>query len=423
MNIKVKEFIRDLAKYTPQYHATYKSLNEEFTIDKLRGTIEQAIHDVPFYRNNGYKSFLPAKNDEFSISKFPILTKDDLSGREKELVSDRFFKFFLRSENTGGTTGKPLKLYYSPTLSFSRTVYPDMLYKQFVGKPLQLALLRGIKPSNGKLVERVGLHRVVLSSYQLYPENVDTYIKALIDEKITCLLAFPSSITVLAKLINSKYGKIKIPGLKAILASSEIFSKENKEIVSSVFEGVTLIDYYCMSELAAAAYSIGLGNYEFNNNYGYAEFVDTGQKTVTGNMIARIIATSIMNTTMPLIRYDTGDMVEVDGHGNVVSIIGRTADFVLNKQNELMPCIVLTRNKSLENVMAFQYYQPKAGVLEFHILINDRFSEENKVSLLEDLTNSFPSKVMDCSVVVKDKLVKSRAGKLIRLINDRCVNS
>ena len=418
MNIIVKEFIRDLAKYTPQYHATFKDLSEDFIISKLIRKVKQAIHDVPYYRDNDYESLLPLKDADFSISAFPILTKDDISGREKDFVSDKFYKYLLRSENTGGTTGKPLKRYYSPTLSFSRTVYPDILYKKHVGKPLQLALLRGTKPSDGKLMERVGLHRILLSSYQLYPENVDKYIDAINDEGITCLLAYPSSITVLAQLIKSKYGKMSFPKLKAILASSEIFSKTDKKLVMDVFEGVTLIDFYCMSEFAAAAHSIGLGNYEFNNNYGYVEFVDTGEKTMSGNKICKIIATCMMNNTMPLIRYDTSDMAELDSNGDVISIIGRTSDFILNKNNDLMPCIITPRDRSFENVVAFQYYQPKPGVLEFHVMVNECFNDEDFNYLSQDVEETFPHRLIDSKVVVKKELKKTKQGKLLRLVRE-----
>ncbi len=418
MNIRIKEFVRDLAKYTPQYHLTYKGLTEQFTMSKLRKSVETAILDVPYYRNNHYKELLPSDSELIDLSVFPILKKDDLSGKEKEFVSDKFYKCLLRQENTGGTTGKPLKLYYSPTLSFARTVYPDLLYQEYVGKPLQLALLRGTKPSNGKLVERVGAHRVLLSSYQLYPENVDFFIKAIIDEGITCLLAYPSSLTVLAKLIQSKYGTVRIPKLKAILASSEIFSHDAKKMVMQVFEGVTVIDFYCMSEFATAAHSVGLGNYVFCDNYGYAEFVDTNKKTDSGNTISKIIATSIMNTTMPLIRFDTGDLAEIDDDGNVVSIIGRTSDFIINKNNDLMPCIITPRDCSFENVVAFQYYQPKDGVLEFHVMVNENFGQEDFDNLSQDVEETFPHRLMDSKVVVKKELKKTQQGKLLRLVKD-----
>ncbi|MBP5687595.1 MAG: hypothetical protein J6X22_03010 [Muribaculaceae bacterium] len=421
MNNKVKEFIRDLARFTPQYHATYKSLSEEFSQDKLRMAVEKAIKNVPYYRNNDYKNYLPSTDEPFTLSNFPILTKDDISGREKDFVSDKFFKFLLRKENTGGTTGKPLKLYYSPTLSFSRTVYPNMLYEKFVGKPLQLGLLRGNKPSQGKFVERVGMHRVVFSSYQLYPENVDRYIEAIKSEGITCLLAYPSSLTVLAKLIKDKYDKVRFPKLKAILASSEIFSRENKKLVMDVFEGTELLDFYSMSEFAAAAHSVGLGDYQFNMNYGFVEFIHSGQQTSSGNKISKIIATSIMNSTMPLIRFDTGDMAELDDDGKVLSIIGRTSDFVVNKNNDLMPCIITPRDRSFENVVAFQYYQPQDGVLEFHVMVNEHFTNDDFEYLSQDVEETFPQRLMDSKVVVKKELKKTQQGKLLRLVKDNSI--
>ena len=103
MNNKVKEFIRDLARFTPQYHATYKSLSEEFSQDKLRIAVEKAIKNVPYYRNNDYKNYLPSTDEPFTLSNFPILTKDDISGREKDFVSDKFFRFLLIPYGTAST--------------------------------------------------------------------------------------------------------------------------------------------------------------------------------------------------------------------------------------------------------------------------------------------------------------------------------
>ena len=48
-----------------------------------------------------------------------------------------------------------------------------------------------------------------------------------------------------------------------------------------------------------------------------------------------------MNTTMPFIRYGTDDYVEIDKNGNIIAIIGRSSDFVINKNNDIVPCIII----------------------------------------------------------------------------------
>ena len=415
---KLKEIVRNLLRKTASYRTEYRNINHGFSTDELERLIFQYINDVPYYNKN-YKDLL---RGDFDIKRFPILTKDDILGHEREFLSKKYNPRFCFKTETGGSSGKSLSLFYSLNTIKRKDALPDSLFAKF-GRKLKIAMLRGTKPSNGQLFEVINNRLVLLSSYLLTPSTVDDYLEILKNKKIECIHAYPSSITILAKLIKDKYTSVNLPDLKGIFASSEIFSKADQQLVRDAFGGVDIIDYYGMSELCCAAYSINDSNYLFNNQFGYVEFVDTEEKTDVGNKVARIIATSVMNSTMPLIRYDTGDMAEVDNNGNVVSIIGRSADYVLNKQHELMPCILLTRNRSLENVIAFQFYQPSPGILEFHILINEKFSEDNRVSLLEDLTDSFPLKVMDCSIVVKDHLVKSRLGKLLRLVKDRSIDS
>ncbi len=416
MNSSLKEFVRDLAHFTPHYRAARAGLEETFTLEKLRRAVAQAIAHVPYYQSHGYANLLPSGTEEFDITKFPIITKEDVIGHEEELVSDRFFKCLLRQEKTGGSSGRSMKLFYSPTLSFARTAQPDILYDRYVGKPFKAAMLRGNRPVGGQISQRIGPKRLVLSSYLMSDATIDTYLNIIRDEGITCLLAYPSSITVFAHLIRDRYGVAELPTLKAIMTSSEIFARADKELVTSVFPNVTVIDYYSMSEFATAAYSIGMGNYEFNFNYGYVEFIDTGDRTPASNKICEIVATSVMNDTMPLIRYATADYAELDADGNVINIIGRTSDYAVNKSGKLSPCIVVFSKAPMLKVLQFQYYQDTPGKVEFHVIPKgDDFNEEDRLTLVHDMEQSFAGAV-DCDVKVVTELEKTHIGKLRRMV-------
>lgn len=415
MNIKLKEFVRDLVRFSPRYYKTRRQLSEDFTINKLEAAVKEAIMKVPFYKEHDYSSFLPNAGEQFSLKRFPILTKDDVLGRESEFVSDNCCKRFLREEKTGGSSGKTMKLYYSPTLSIDRTVFPNMIYGQYVGKRLKLALLRGITPHNGELSEWVSGHRLLLSSHLMTAKNVEQYLNIIDKERITCLHAYPSALIVFAGFILDKKIKIQLPHLKAIVTSSEIFTADDKVYVKEAFKGITIVDYYSMSEFAAAAYSVDLGPYKFNDNYGYVEFLPTEHKTPQGNSITKIIATSIMNRTMPLIRYDTEDLAEIDANGNVVSIVGRVNHFAVNKNNSLVPCIVIFDNQAAKKVKQYQYYQDTPGVLEVRVLPKEGFTQGDKLALQSDMKRCFHD-TMDCVVKEVDTMETASVGKLKRMI-------
>ena len=415
MNNKLKEFVRDLVRFTPRYYKTRRKLSLDFSPVLIEDAIKEAVEHVPYYKKHNYSSFIYHDEEPFSLEHFPILKKDDVLGHEREFVSDRYCKCFLREEKTGGSSGKTMKLYYSPTLSIDRTVFPNMIYDKYVGKMVQLALLRGIIPHNGKLYERIGRHKIVLSSHKLNIDNVEQYINILNNENITCLLAYPSALMVFAKLLKEKGIIFCAPKLKVIFVSSEIFSKEDKTFVKDVFGDITLIDFYSMSEFSTAAYSVDLGHYNFNYNYGYVEFIDTGFTTSLGNHISRIVTTSILNSTMPLIRYDTGDLAEIDNNGEVVSILGRIIHLAVNKNNAAVPCIIIFSKEPMMRVLQYQYYQDTPGVLEVRVLPKQDFSEEDRKVMLNDMKSAFADS-MDCNVRIVDKVEYTRSGKLNRMI-------
>ncbi len=408
MNYKKKHYFKVFLRYTPLYRKTTKSiLQQESNKSLLKEHIYKYIEEVPYYHK--HKNII---GESFDIKKIPIIRKPDIQGHEIEFVSKKVNKHFLFKEKTGGSTGWSLTLFRSFQDITKSRAYVDYI-SSFIGNNLRIAVLRGNKPKEG-VFERISSKMIVLSSYSLSSESLDTYLDVLKKYQIQSIHAYPSSISILARLIKNKYGTIQLPDLKGILTSSEIFSREEKLLVSEVFPNVKIVDFYAMSERCCCAYSIGLGNYHFLQDYGYTEFIDTGEKK-GDNHIAEIVATSLMNTTMPFIRYGTEDYVEIDEKGNVVAIIGRSSDFVINTKNDIVPCIIIARNESKKNVLNFQYYQDSPGQLVYRVVVNNKFTLEEKKMLEDDLTNSFDNK-MTCKVVVVSSIERTKIGKQKRLI-------
>ena len=408
MKYKRKEHFKRLLRQTSLYKKTFRAIqSKEFNEQLLINHINKYIEEVPYYHK--YKNI---NEKPFDIRKFPIIRKPDIQSHETEFVSKKANKHLLIKEKTGGSTGWSLTLFRSYHDIIQSLAYVDHMYS-LIGKNLKIAVLRGNKPKEG-LFERISSKKIILSSYSLSPESLETYLAILRKNRISCIHAYPSSISILARLIKNKYGTIQLPDLKGIFTSSEIFSREEKLLVSEVFPNVKIVDFYAMSERCCCAYSIGLGYYHFIQDYGYTEFIDTGEKK-GNNHIAEIVATSIMNTTMPFIRYGTDDYVEIDNEGNIIGIIGRSSDFIINKNQNIVPCIVLTRNESKKNVINFQFYQDTPGILEYRAVVSSQFTEKEREMLVNDLTNSFDNK-MACKVVVVSSIERTKIGKQKRLI-------
>lgn len=409
MNIHIKEFIRSLIQCVPAYRRERVSIDEDSS-ERLRTFLIKAKTHVPYYRN-----LVSSENTELSLTHFPVITKSDVQGNENLFVSNCYIKNFLSKKETGGSTGESLRLYYSLSALIKKNVYSDYAFS-LIGEDLCIAMIRGVMPKNGALYEQVKSNYHIMSSYLLTSETIDEYLNYLRKHRVSCLHVYPSTISIMARLIKHKYGTADLPDLKGILSSSEILSFSEKRLLRDVFGNITIVDFYSQNELACCAISVNEGNYSFFNSFGHVEFIDTGE-SINGNRVCEIVATGLLNEAMPLIRYNTNDYAEVDKDGNIVSIIGRTSDFVYNKKGERSPCIINTRSISMKYVTNFQYYQPCVGALVFRVTASDEFGDKDMQYLLEDMNMSFNG-LMDCSVEVVTNIGKTKRGKQLRLIQD-----
>lgn len=407
-SLSIKEYYRKLIKYTPTYLIQKYKLKMA-QVPTVENIVRKWINDVPFYEY--YKNYL--NEDSFDITHFPILHKHDMLGHERELVSKRVSSLFLRKSETGGTSGVSLTIFGSSKLVAKNAVIVNQLFSK-IGNKLKVGILRGLRPSDDLMFQKVTFNQHVLSSYKLNSKTIGQYINYIRRTGINCLHVYPSSISILARLVLNHEATCSMPEIKGILASSEIFDAEEKNVVRKAFPNAKIIDYYGQSELVASAVSINGGHYTFDDRMGFVEFIDTGQKTKSGNRIAEIVATAVMNHVMPLIRYATEDYVELDDEGNVVGIIGRTSDFVVNKHRELVPCIAITRDQSKKNMTSFQYLQDEVGKMTFAVVVNEHFTEQERLWLKEDMQTSFSD--MDVEVEVVNDLVRTKRGKVLHLV-------
>jgi phenylacetate-CoA ligase len=410
-------FLKNVFKHfwfrrTKLYKKTIKMLqDDEYDEQALPDTLSKAIKNVPHYAN-----LFRNRQTLVQYAEFPILHKMDVAGKEFEFISQKYNPKFLDKRATGGTTGLSLNIYRSYADAITETAFVDYAYSLIDKREkLKIGILRGNKPKKGLFEKQ--FDQYVLSSYDLTPKNIDVYVDYINRNGINCLSVYPTSITIFCKILLSRYkeGNILIPPIKGIVASSEILTPETKALISEIFPNAILIDLYGQNEHVAFALSVNRGFYKFYNQYGYTEFMDKGLYCSNGNKIAEIIGTGFINSVMPFIRYATEDYVELDANGNIVSIIGRAQDFLVNMDKELVPCMMVTRGKTLENVINFQYYQDTIGELIYKVVTNGQFSFKDERMILQDIERTFNKKIIG-KVEVVDHIEKTESGKQKRLI-------
>jgi phenylacetate-CoA ligase len=404
-----KLLIKRIIRICPLYKKTYAKISKgDPNNNLLKRSLSNALTNVPYYRNKYGNGSI----DDNGLDNFLILRKSDIANNEGLFISDKYNKKILLKKSTGGTTGISLKIFSFYKSEICETAYIDYAFSLITkGSNLRVAVLRGNKPSSG--IFEYKYRHLLLSSYDLSKTNVKYYVGLLKKYKINCLFVYPSSLHLFCKYLVELGNEVELPQIKGILSSSEILSTDDKNTILKIFPDITLIDRYGQNEHVAMAISINKGYYKFFDSYGYVEFINKG--ILKQNRTAEIVGTNYFNDVMPLIRYATDDYVEIDSIGNIVSIIGRKQDFIINKHNEIVPCIFSERKHTLENVLNFQYYQDKVGILEYRVITNNKFGKKDIEAIEEDLKNSFGNKI-DPIVQIVNAIDKTETGKQKRLI-------
>jgi len=141
--------------------------------------------------------------------------------------------------------------------------------------------------------------------------------------------------------------------------------------------------------------------------YGYAEVVDN-----------KLIGTSYNNFDMPLIRYDTGDLVEgkLNDNGFLEYFKvkeGREGDFIIDKSGKKIPltALVFGRHHKIFEIADFVQVgqQGKEGPIIFYITLKDK-TQEGKENMEQyfDLSNVD----IDYKLEILDAPIRSKAGKI-----------
>lgn len=273
--------------------------------------------------------FFTKKNITNSSIKTVFTTKEELKQRSQP--KGLYLKGF-----TSGTTNSPLTVYRSfVSILLEEYIFKTYTHKNGVPLSSNIAVIRGdmIKDVNDLTspywIVKPFTRRLVMSSFHLSPESIPFYLDKLQEFKPDMIMAYPSSITLIAREAI-KIGWSLDWDFKGVFTSSETFSPEDKKLVEQVFGHV--FDHYGQAERVAVLQSCSLGNYHVRVDYSKVEF----EKDEDG---LKIVGTNYYNSAMPIERYDTGDYVKgyesskVCECGNnspyVTQIIGRDDDYIL----------------------------------------------------------------------------------------------
>lgn len=417
-------------RYTGRYKEFFNELSTPFENDdaKRLNDLKKFLQFVKihskYYKNIDFdiKSF----NSFGDIRKLPILTKDALRENIDSIVTIDKSKAILAK--TGGTTGASLKVYYTKednqrrfaNVNAFRSHYGYSLGKGvawFSGKSL-------LKPtSNTSIFWRTDylLNIRYYSTFHINDRTCPYYLNNILKFKPSFLIGFPSCLYELA--IYGLNNDFKRPSfVKAIFPNAETITDEMRDTIEKYF-GAKIHDQYGSAEGAPHIFQYD-GKYLFDPREGFLEVLDENNQPAK---IGRMIVTSYHTKGTPLVRYDVGDVVELEEKFDykfipkIKRIIGRKMNFIISPDTgKINAGNISNTTKNVNGIAAFQIIQTSVDEVNIKLKkseayqskdeklflanIRDRIGESMKIKL--DYIDDIPRDKSGKFNIIKNQLIK-----------------
>lgn len=364
----------------------------------LQNILKEAFLNVPYYielSKNTNLDYRDIKTLE-DLKYLPILEKKHIRGNEQQFIHKNIKSRNLLRTNTSGTTGTPMKLYYTKNSFSMRWAFELRLRKwakldniyhprrvQFTGRDIvpnnwkNNVIWRYNKPSNT-------LH---CSTSHINQKTVKHLSKAIKDFQPEFIDGYPSAISTLARLCIEK-GYL-LPKVNAVRVSAETLFDEDRIVIEEAFQA-KVFNQYGSSESSCFGCDNEHGEMLIHPEFGVFETKDFKN---TGEEVREVITTSFMNPNMPLIRYRLGDLVKIgkknsSSHGknflHIESVVGRTDDILFIPNigfiGRLDPVF-----KGIEGIIEAQILLEKNNVMIVKIVPNDDFTKYQKKEFLNNI--------------------------------------
>ncbi len=302
----------------------------------LAATLERAGAEVPYYRDLFRQThFDPSRlaRDLAWLQDLPYLTKQIIREQGPRMLSERYSPAQLHVRKTGASTGPSTQIYYSPE-ALDWTAAVNLVSLEWAGKRPHMREMHLASrfpetfPWRDRAKERIKelvLNRVNLFTDNFEPPALDQAWRNIRRSRPYLLQGHPSTLYALAAHLQTR--QIDARGAIQVFESTgEVLDARKRETIERVFD-CRAIDRY--------------GNAEFGV-LAYERLADTDHRLKVVDCLAwpeialreeqsELVFTALRNDAMPLVRYRTGDLAELqtgaDGF-HLSNVVGRVHDLV-----------------------------------------------------------------------------------------------
>jgi len=362
---------------------------KELSAGRLREVIRYAARSVPYYRSLFASLKLDPRDirDPQALRLLPVLKKSTVQERISEFRSDQWSSMRCTTAHTSGTTGSglvfPLTLEaergqwaiwwrYRARFGISRRTW----YAHFYGK--SIVPLRQTQPPFWR-INWPG-RQILFSGYHLADQYLPYYIDELNRRRPPWIQGYPSLLALVADYIL-RTGSTLTYRPRIVTIGAETLLEHQKAIIEKAF-GAPCRQHYGLTEGVANMSECPFGRLHVDEDFACVEFEPAGES------LSQVVGTGYSNLAFPLIRYDTGDVAELDsGHNGscpcgrpgrlVRRIDGRIEDYIVTPDGRRLGRLDHVF-KDMLNVRECQIYQDREDRVVFRVVRGVNYTAEDE---------------------------------------------
>lgn len=388
---------------------------------RLRAMVGFCVEQVPYYRSlftrlDAHASDIGGAAD---LALLPILDKETVRANPEDFVPDNLGTRLI-PQTTGGTTGTPLRYFVTAEAQQYNYATYEVRFRRWAGTRFgaRMASINGRKivpieqgaPPYWR--HNLAFNQLYLSAYHMTEDNLPLYVRRLERFEPDVIVGYVSSIHLLAEHIN-RNGMSGTIAPRAVMVSSETLFPWIRSEIEKAF-GCRVHDGYGLGELVAFASECPAGRIHESPEYGVIEACSVGGET-------HLVGTGLFNRAMPLLRYDTGDIVELGDRGagcpcgrglpTIERIVGRSDDHVRTPDGRVVGAAPLSLAfQGVPGVRESQIVQDDLAAITVLLVVTDDYTPADQAFLESELRQRLGT-VLDIKIRVVDEIERTVWGK------------
>jgi phenylacetate-CoA ligase len=367
---------------------------KRFQRSKLESLLWHAHKTVPHY-NTVLSSHGVIDGDRINIDRFsslPPLTKNQIRNSGKDLHSScPEARTYVNT--SGGSTGEPVEFMQSANYDDWNTankLYFNMLHGKYFGEPeIKLwgsdrDILEGTLGFRQNVINYL-YNRRFLNTFDLSNETFADFVNVINSFRPVSIWGYYDSTYELAKYINNQ--KLNVHSPRVVITTIGKLLEPMREEIRRAF-GCPVIDQYGSREVGAVAVEKAerkpLSLFPWSH---MVEVVDEHNQPMLGQE-GRILVTVLNNYSMPLIRYEIGDLAIMAKDNKefpfdfLAEVTGRQFAHFVRRDGSLVHAqffVILTFGKAW--IRRFQFIQHEFDDIELIVESDENPPPEDVVAM------------------------------------------